>query len=299
MGSYRLCIIGMLLMTAVAVAGCSEDDETVAGLAAQDAFIVGYVVEMGSFIASEVPATAAAPSDLVECSSQVSVSNVISLPEVTLNGVELLAQSMPRGTSSAPIPDPVEYPLLAIGPAAGGLSYYGNVWIDEEDDAHLVVEYARSGGSTVRAEATVCVPGPFSILEVTNGGNITPTSSVMAEWSSSDDAEKYYIYGSGSCNYRTLSEETLYMSFRCDTVVTDTTFIFQGEDVFPSPPDLYYFVSLDGYFYITPVCGPIEPGDMSNVTGDGDGFFTGLGPSRQIHLLYMPRTSAVDTDEKN
>ena len=101
----------------------------------------------------------------------------------------------------------------------------------------------------------------------------------------------YISYGNYNCRYRTLSAETVYLYNQSDTVVTDTVFVFQGENVFPSPPDLDYFLSLDAYIYITPVCGPIETGDSGNVTGDGEGFFTGLGPSRSIHIVYtMPRT---------
>ncbi|HER43744.1 MAG TPA: hypothetical protein ENO08_04725 [Candidatus Eisenbacteria bacterium] len=301
MGRNRLCIIVLLLAAVMAAVGCS--DEEVAGPAGRDgipdAFIVGYVSQMEMFLNSGPEAAAAAPSELVECSSRVSVSNVLSIPGVWVNGTELLSQSGPMATSYAPsiVDDPVEYPLLAIEPVGGGLSYYGTVWIDEEENAHLVVEFARPDGSTATAEATVCVPGYFSILEVTNGGNITPTSNVMAEWNSADDAERYYIYWSYSCSYRNLSEQTVYMYGRSDTVIADTTYIFQGEDIFPSPPDLDYFLSLDGYAYITPACGPIDTGDLGNVTGDGEGFFTGIGPSRSIHLLYMPRASAADAHE--
>jgi hypothetical protein len=301
MNSYRLCIVGLLFAAVMIAAGCS--DEEVVGPAGRDgipdAFIVGYIAQMDILFASETQGIAAAPEELYRCNSSVSVSNVLSLPGVSINGVELFAETMPRITAIAPavIEDPVKYPLLAFGPVSGGLSYYGNIWIDEEDNAHLVVEYGRPDGSTGTAEATVCIPGYFSILDVSNGGNITPTSSVTAEWSSSGDAEKYYIYSNYSCSYRNLSAENVYMNCQIDTVVTDTVFVFQGEDIFPSPPDLDYYLSLDGYFYITPVCGPIETGDVGNVTGDGEGFFTGLGPNRSVHLLYMTRASAVGANE--
>ena len=300
---HRLCIIGLFIAAIVAAAGCS-DEETV-GPAGRDgipdAFIVGYITRMDMIFAAETQATAAAPAELIDCNSHVSISNVLSLPGVSINGTELYLETMPRVGSAAPsiVAAQAEYPLLAIGPAGGGLGYYGHVWIDEDDDAHLVVEYGRPDGSTGTAEATVCVPDPIVILDVSNGGNITPTSSVTAEWSSSANAEKYYIYGSYSCNYRTLSAETVYLYNQSDTVVTDTVFVFQGENVFPSPPDLDYILSLDAYFHVTPVCGPIETGDSGNVTGDGEGFFTGLGPSRSIHIVYtMPRTvtdEAYDT----
>ena len=291
---HRICLVGLFIAAIAAAVGCS-DEETV-GPAGRDgipdAFVVGYITRADLILASGTQATAAAPAELIQCNSRVSVSNVLSLPRVSINGTELISGSMPRsGSSPAPEIDPFDIPLLAIGPTAGGLDYYGNIWIDDEDDAHLVVEYGRPDGSTGTAEATVCVPDPFVILDVSDGGNITPTSSVTAEWSSSEDAERYYIYGNYNCRYRTLSAETVYLYNQSDTVVTDTVFVFQGENVFPSPPDLDYFLSLDAYIYITPVCGPIETGDSGNVTGDGEGFFTGLGPSRSIHIVYtMPRT---------
>ncbi len=294
MGSCRFCIVGLLLVAVLTAAGCS-DEETV-GPAGRDgipdAFVVGYITRADLILASGTQATAAAPAELIQCNSRVSVSNVLNLPRVSINGTELISGSMPRsGSSPVPEIDPFDIPVLAIGPMAGGLDYYGNIWIDDEDNAHLIVEYGRPDGSTGTAEATVCVPDPFAILDVSDGGNITPTSSVTAEWSSSEDAERYYIYGNYNCRYRTLSEETVYLYNQSDTVVTDTVFVFQGENIFPSPPDLDYFLSLDAYFYITPVCGPIETGDGGNVTGDGEGFFTGLGPSRSIHIVYtMPRT---------
>jgi len=298
MGSYRLCIVGLLIVTAMTAAGCS--DEEVAGPAGRDgipdAFVVGYIMPSDMFLASGTKATAAAPAELLRCNSRVTVSNVLSLPGVSINGTELIPESMPRTASSASpvIVDPADIPLLAFGPISGGLNYYGTVWIDEEENAHLVVELGRPDGSTGTAEATVCVPYYFSILDVSNGGEITPVSDVTAEWSSSERAEKYYIYGSYSCSYLNLSAEVVYTSFWNDTVITDTTFVIQGDELFPSPPDLDYHISLDGYVYITAVCGPIETGDVGNVTGDGAGFFVGMSPSRSFHLQYMPRVGAVE-----
>jgi hypothetical protein len=298
MSSYRLCIVGLLLVATMTAAGCSNEE--VAGPAGRDgipdAFVVGYIMQTDVFLTSGTQATAAAPAELFQCTSRVTISNVLSLPGVSINGTELIPESMPRINSSAPsvIFDPAEIPLLAFGPMGGGLSYYGTIWIDEEENAHLVVEFGRPDGSTGTAEATVCVPDYFSILDVSNGGQITPVSDVTAEWSSSEGAEKYYIYGSYSCSYRNLSAEVVYTSFWSDTVVTDTTFVFQGDELFPSPPDLDYHISLDGYVYITAVCGPIETGDIGNVTGDGAGFFVGMSPSRSLHLQYMTRVGAVD-----
>ena len=301
MGSCRLFIVGLLLVAAMIATGCSNEE--VAGPAGRDgipdAFIVGYIMQMDIIFASETQATAASPAELVECTSRVTVSNVLSLPGVSINGTDLIMESMPRVSSSAlpGIENPVELPILALGPTGGSLSYYGRIWIDEEESAHLVVEFGRPDGSTGTAEATVCVPDYFSILDVSNGGNITSMSDVTAEWSSSDGAEKYYIFGSYYCTYRNLSAEEISTSFWRDTVVTDTTFVFHGADLFPSPADLDYHISFDGNVSISPVCGPIETGDSGNVTGDGEGFFIGMGSSRYIHLIYAPRVSAVGVHE--
>jgi hypothetical protein len=297
MGSCRLCIVGLLLFAVLTAAGCS--DEEVVGPAGRDgipdAFIVGYIMQMDMIFASGTQAIPAAPAELIQCNSRVSISNVLSLPGVSINGIELISESMPRvSSSSTPAIDPSDIPLFAFGPMAGGLNYYGNIWIEEEENAHLVVEYGRPDGSTGTAEATVCVPDYFSILDVSNGGNITPTSSVTAEWSSSENAEKYYIYGSYSCLYRNLSAEVVNTSFWSDTVVTDTTFVFEGDELFPLPVDLDYYISFSGSIYITAVCGPIVTGDVGNVTGDGAGFFVGMSPSRYISIQYITRASAED-----
>ena len=292
MATYRLFIVGLILSATLTATGCSDDEVT--GPAGRDgipdAFVVGYINRMDLILAQEPEATAAAPAELIQCNSRVSVSNVLSLPAVSINGIELMPQSMPRIGSSAEVDfDPSQIPFLAIGPSSSGLNYYGNIWIDEEDGAHLAVEFGRPDGSTGTAEATGCVPGYFDILDVSNGGNISPFSIVTAEWSTSERAEKYYLYSTYSCSYRTLSEETVWMNFWSDTVVTDTTFVFEGWEIFPSPEDLDYFISLIGNTYVTPVCGPIETGDTGNVTGDGAGFFVGMGSSRYIYLEYMAR----------
>lgn len=86
----------------------------------------------------------------------------------------------------------------------------------------------------------------------------------------------------------------MYLSFTLDTIITDTTHVFHGADLFPAPEDLDFFNTFTGNVSVTAVSGPIDPREDGNITGDGEGFFIGMNVGAYFFLQYNIVGTAIE-----
>lgn len=280
----RIILSAILLAAVAGLAGCGEDETTAPSGYDENAFIVGYVSRL-NVDRSGASTGAAAAGELYEAG--VGVTNVSSIPLVTVNGIELPQNSF-RGPVSANL-----LRVAALIPSSGGLSFYGRIMF-QGDDASLAVRYKKGDGSSASAAASIRVPGSFHLLEISNGGNITPSVDVTARWTPSADADRFYLSGMCAGTYRDTAGQFVYYSFMYDTLATDTFFVFRARDIFPDWGDVDYIEGFNASVNLAAVNGPFMPGERDNISGDGRGFFIGTSMGAGIYLYYSAPATAGD-----
>lgn len=279
----RFIVIVMLLLTVSYLHGCKGEEGAVGPPGEDgnaDPFIVGVIMDRGVGPVR----SAASPFEITACDARVNIVNLLSMPNVSINGEELILD-MGGGYLNMPGFQDL-FPSIRV-PYAVGLIYYGQLVIERDDNANLTVTHEKEDGSLGTATATVAVPQQFRITYLTDDGYITETASDTVIWSSSPGVEKYFLVGSCSGIYLSTTDDLVPFSYSLDTLLTDTTYVFEGSEIFPPPSEIFQVEQFYGNFYVYAVNGPIGAGEKGNIGGDGKGFFIGLSMGGYIYLRYQ------------
>lgn len=146
-------------------------------------------------------------------------------------------------------------------------------------DANLEVTYIKADNSQGEANASVKVPGIFAITshDTSQPVSIPLGSSFTVTWSSSQNANFYFVSFYLEYMYVDTAGEDKYFYCEKDTMITQNFIIFPSSFLFPNLNEIDSIMWSWGWFEVDAVSGPqIKEGEKGNVTGDGFGFFWGI-----------------------
>ncbi|HMA76364.1 MAG TPA: hypothetical protein VKO43_03545 [Candidatus Krumholzibacteriaceae bacterium] len=209
------------------------------------------------------------------------VSNAPSIPIVKVNN------------SGIPLYDSwIEY--------GGRIGYQGNLYSETGfEEASLEVTYTKLNGNEGVATSTILLPE--ETVADDDDIQIYPGNDVEASWSSSDNADAYWVQVDFYVRYYDAASVLHRKDLEFDTVLTDTTITIPSEDFMPASYASIY--SSDGTFYIYPVTGPWMPGVSNNIEGDGIGVFIGMADYEyvdvDINSVLSPNENEEDRDTEH
>lgn len=134
-----------------------------------------------------------------------------------------------------------------------------------------------------KANARVTMPDNFTIVSPPENYILDLDSTLDIRWTRSAGAEWYWVEIDLDYDYRDTLGEDENRSLRLDTMLQDTWLVLPPERLFPG--DVSDIVEGDASVMIWSGNGPaIEPGDRSNITGTGFGFFNAINEPREKYF---------------
>jgi hypothetical protein len=248
-------LVCALLAIVFLMPGCVGDTGLPGPAAVPQAYISGSVEIMGNF-----PDTTA--------QVYVSVYNVTSVPQVSLNGIEL-------GYSPPSYFQVNDFPIMA------------------EDSARLEVIYQKSNGDTAIARANIRMPGHGLITshDTSQVDTIAFDENLVFTWNPANGADFYRVHFSFQTAYKdTLFGPTEYFYWSKDSLLYGTTISFAAAEIFPQIQPGGQVLNGQGLFDIRAGTGPWQVGAPGNITGDGFGYFYGWTFCGQVYLALASTT---------
>jgi hypothetical protein len=147
--------------------------------------------------------------------------------------------------------------------------------ISPGDSAALRIEYTKLDSSTGTARASGTLPGSFGIEshDTTSIFLIPVGSSLTVSWTVSPGADGYATWFDLSYSYYdSLGVEHVF-DFNLDTLLTGNYLTISSDQMFPDTVNIDSLNYSWGHFDVEAVNGPMQSGDMGNVSGDGMGLF--------------------------
>ncbi|HEX7344810.1 MAG TPA: hypothetical protein VF398_11125 [bacterium] len=157
------------------------------------------------------------------------------------------------------------------------------------DSVHLLVNYIKEGGSPGEAFGDIVIPDTFQILTPPGEDYLLPLGdSLRIEWSASAGARAYRVWFYLQYNYLDTAEINQFFDFHLDTALVDTSIIFTPAVLFPDLAAMDSLLYSGGYFFARAETGPALPGDLANVSGDGQGFFNAYSEMEHLNIHVQP-----------
>jgi hypothetical protein len=242
---FILCLMGILAVSMMAFVGCSDDDDDVVAPATLKPGVHGMVFGSSGGPRKDAGDPAAA---------YVTVANATVVPECTVNGVTLELE-----------PEMSMY--------SGGMGHYGAFELAADNAVTVAVDL---GGDRGTGSVSLTMPGEFDIV----GNSMvypTPGASETFDWTASADAEIYWVRADFEIRYVNNDGLSLYWENEWSLFTTDTEVTFTAAQMFPDPADVDHITSIWGDLDVMSVAGPIQAGDLSNVSGACTGFVVAIG----------------------
>jgi len=231
-------------------------------------FFLNSCEMLDSSSSSEIPiyVTAGAYKDYYDEDEDlvfVNVMNSASVPTVKVNN-----QSLNRRTLED------DYFIL------GGLIYWDYFDFGTGQNLSLEIEYKNQDEENRTANASVTIPGSFSITSHPNSDvdefEIVWGQDLTITWTQSTGAEayEYYLWIEYE-TYNSTTDDWEYKTVNLQNMITGTSVTFSANELFPSSVNISEVIYTYGDFDIWACSKKMEEGDMGNITGDGIGFFNG------------------------
>ncbi|MCP4582854.1 MAG: hypothetical protein GY839_14690 [candidate division Zixibacteria bacterium] len=198
----------------------------------------------------------------------IMVTNTFTIPEVLVN----------------------DTPIDIYGYADLGIRYYENDFvIDEGDSLELVVSYAKQDGAEGFARAGLIYPGPFELIGFNEDAfdTIYVGDDFNANWTSSEGSDRYVLDGWFSYLYQDTLGQSHGVNYYIDTTILDTSLFLPASTIFPNEADITDILTGGAEFSVYGVSGPVNPGENSNISGDGSGFVYARNRTRLVDFEIL------------
>lgn len=158
----------------------------------------------------------------------------------------------------------------------GRLQYSGSYYLNGDDSASLNIAYTKLDGTSGAGSSKISLPTEFAPVD--EAITVPYGDDFEAEWSMSEGADAYWIYGFFGIIYDDTSDvrDTIILEFDTVLVVNDTTLTVPAAAFLPDITEVNAILAFAGVLYIKAVTGPWMPGEANNFTGDVFGIFTGV-----------------------
>jgi len=216
-----------------------------------------------------------------EALSIMSLNNTPSIPQATINSFDfLLRDQWIRG--------------------GGRLGYYRYFPLDVGDNADLEVSYTKANGTAGLAQSTVTLPDAANI--VSPGGDpvlVYIGDGLDVTWNSVEGADLYYAIVYFGLLYLDTAGVVQVYEFVLDTTLADTSISFTGSQLFPDIGTISDIGGFGADFDVAGISGIWHGPAVNNITGDGMGFFIGVGYGDDLNfVLGIPGAQIVGDDQE-